>query len=469
MLRTHVIAELPLIEAGTTVTLAGWVHRRRDHGPITFIDLRNRREIVQVVIRWKEFSDEIGQVLKEQLKSEAVVQVVGVVTARRAGSENPDLSTGKIEIVASVVNIINQSETPPFVLDEAKSNVGEETRVKYRYLDLRRDQMQKNMALRNEAARAIREYLWRHDFMEIETPILSKSTPEGARDYLVPSRVHSGKFFALPQSPQQYKQLLMVGGVERYFQIARCFRDEDLRGDRQPEFTQVDIEASFVEREDILQLIENMFVEVVKKVAPEKKFTALPFPRISYAEAMSKYGNDKPDMRENPDDPNELAFCWVLDFPMFERKDDGTLGAVHHPFTMPQVANAAELRAVADPTQLLAHQYDLALNGSEICGGSIRTHDPELLQATFEILGHTVEDIRAKFGHLLDAFKYGVPPHGGLACGFDRLVAILAGETSIREVIAFPKNDKAKDPMMDSPSDVGVEQLQELSIRVVKK
>jgi aspartyl-tRNA synthetase len=469
MQRTHTVLQLTDTKEGAEVVLSGWVHRRRDHGPITFIDLRNRQELVQVVVRWKDMSEKEVDSLKESLKPESVVEVKGKVVARRPGSENEEISTGKIEVVANEVKVINEAQTPPFVLDEAKSAVGEETRMKYRYLDLRRQPMQKNLKLRHDASRAVREFLWQQDFIEVETPILSKSTPEGARDYLVPSRVHGGKFFALPQSPQQYKQLLMVAGIEKYFQIVRCFRDEDQRGDRQPEFTQVDIEASFVEREDILEMVEKMFIEVVKKVAPEKTFTAVPFPRMSYAEAMEKYGNDRPDIRKNTDDPNELGFCWVLDFPMFERKDDGTLGAVHHPFTMPQVDSVEELRNAPDPTQLLAHQYDLALNGSEICGGSIRTHDPELLQATFEVLGHSVEDIQAKFGHLLEAFKYGVPPHGGIACGFDRFVAILAGETSIREVIAFPKNDKAKDPMMDSPSGVSPEQLQELSIRVVKK
>lgn len=468
-MRTHTVQELIGVAEETEVILAGWVHRRRDHGPITFIDLRNRRELVQVVVRWKEMDATEAETLQNSLKSESVISVTGIVKARRPGSENKDIATGDIEIVATKVVVINEAATPPFVLDDMKASVGEETRMKYRYLDLRRDSMQYNIALRHRAIQELRKYLWERDFMEIETPILGKSTPEGARDYLVPSRVHGGNFYALPQSPQQYKQLLMVAGMERYFQVTRCFRDEDLRGDRQPEFTQFDMEMSFVEQEDVMKLVEEMFIAVTRAVAPEKRITFTPFKRLTYAEAMSQYGSDKPDLRENKDDPNELAFCWVVDFPMFERKEDGTLGAVHHPFTKPKIDSVEALKNAPDPTAILANQYDLVLNGYELAGGSIRTHDPEMLAATFEVLGHSTDDVQAKFGHLLEAFKYGVPPHGGIAPGIDRYVMLLAGAETIREVIAFPKNDKARDPMMDAPSEVSAEQLQELSIRVVKK
>jgi len=421
---------------------------------------------MQVVIREKDFSASEQLQLREAIRPETVVQIQGVVQARKPGNENPDIATGKIEVIAEKVIIINSAETPPFVLDDPSVVVGEDVRMKYRYLDLRRERLQKNILLRHEVIRAMREYLIARDFIEIETPYLGKSTPEGARDYLVPSRLHAGKFYALPQSPQQYKQLLMVAGFEKYFQIVRCFRDEDTRGDRQPEFTQLDIEMSFVEQDDILRLIEEMYIHLVKLVTPEKHITSIPFPRLSYAEVMAKYGTDKPDLRKNPDDPNELAFAFILDFPMFEKKEDGSLGAVHHPFTRPRIANMAELKS-ADPLTILADQYDFVLNGYEIGGGSIRTHDPKMLQAVFEILGHSPEDVRAQFGHLLEAFRYGVPPHGGIAPGVDRFIMILAHEPNIREVMAFPKTGDGRDLMMNAPSTVSEQQLKELHLKIV--
>jgi len=467
MFRTHEVKDLPSVEIGTKVTLAGWVHRRRDHGPLIFIDLRNRRDLVQVVIREKDFSATEQEGLKEAIRPETVVQIQGTIQARKPGNENPNIATGKIEVIAEKVVIINSAATPPFVLDDPSVVVGEDIRMKYRYLDLRRERLQKNLLLRHEVVRAMRQYLIVRDFIEIETPYLSKSTPEGARDYLVPSRFQPGKFYALPQSPQQYKQLLMVAGLEKYFQIVRCFRDEDTRGDRQPEFTQLDIEMSFVEQEDILKLIEEMYIHLVKTVTPEKHITFQPFKRLSSAEAMSKYGTDKPDLRENKEDPNELAFAFILDFPMFEKKDDGSLGAVHHPFTRPRVNNVEELK-ITDPLAVLAEQYDFVLNGYEIGGGSMRTHDPKMLQAVFEILGHSPDDVQAQFGHLLEAFRYGVPPHGGIAPGIDRFVMILANEPNIREVIAFPKTGDGRDLMMDAPSSISEQQIKELHLRIIK-
>lgn len=474
MIRTHTVSELPSLSEGSEVTLAGWVHRRRDHGPITFIDLRNRQELVQVVVRWKE----IDEALKETLKPESVVQITGKIVARRAGSENDEIATGKIEVVASDVKVLNESGVPPFVLDDVKGSVGEETRMKYRYVDLRRIPMQRNLKMRSEVAKLARKFLWDKDFIEVETPVLSKSTPEGARDYLVPSRVNSGKFFALPQSPQQYKQLLMTGGIERYFQFAKCFRDEDQRGDRQPEFTQLDLEMSFVDEEDVMKLNEELLIKIVETLFPEKKIQQKPFPRITYAEAMEKYGTDRPDLRENKDDENLLAFCWVVDFPFFERAEKGGWTFTHNPFSSPKTSDSEKFaKAWIEFTngnedkipEIISSQYDVVLNGFEIGGGSIRNHSDSSLFNVFQILGYSNERIMNDFGHMLSAFKLGTPPHGGIAWGFDRLMAILLNEPNIREVIAFPKNDKAKDPMMDSPSDVSPEQLQELSIRVVKK
>ncbi len=421
---------------------------------------------MQVVIREKDFAEDERARLKEAIRPETVVQIIGAIQPRKAGNENPNLATGNIEVVASAVNILNAAETPPFVLDDDTQLAGEDVRLKYRYLDLRRDKPQRNLQLRNAVIQEIRRSLLAQDFLEIETPVLSKSTPEGARDYLVPDRRRAGQFYALPQSPQQYKQLLMVAGMEKYFQIVRCFRDEDTRGDRQPEFTQLDLEMSFIEQEDILQLTEALYINLVQKLAPEKKISQIPFPRLTYKEAIEKYGSDKPDLRVNKDDPNELAFAWVLDFPMFEKLDDGSLSAVHHPFTRPRVASVEELKST-DPLKIAADQYDFVLNGYEIGGGSIRTHDPAMLQAVFEVLGHKPEAVQAQFGHLLEAFRYGVPPHGGVAPGIDRFVMILVDEPNIREVIAFPKTGDGRDLMMNAPSEVSAAQLKELHLKIV--
>ncbi len=450
---------------GELVTLMGWVQTRRDHGKLIFIDLRDRWGIVQVV-----FNPKNASLLEEasRLRPEWVVSVEGTVKERPENMENPDLPTGTIEIEAKKLTILNESKTPPFALDTEGYEIGEENRLKYRYLDLRRDRLKKNLILRDKVVSFIRQYLHENDFIEVETPIITKSTPEGARDYVVPSRLYPGKFYALPQSPQQYKQLLMVAGIERYFQIPRCFRDEDTRGDRQPEFTQLDLEMSFTTQEEILNLTEDLYINIVKRVCPEKHITSIPFPRPSYGEVMEKYGTDKPDLRKNKNDPNELAFLFVVDFPVFEwKKEEKRWDAVHHPFTAPKTKDPEELRR--NPEGQLAEQYDFVLNGYEIGGGSIRIHDPKMLETVFEIMGNVKENIRKKFGHMLEAFEYGVPPHGGIAPGIDRLIMVLAGEPNIREVIAFPKTGDARDLMMDAPSEIDASQLKELGLEIKTK
>jgi len=393
---------------------------------------------------------------------EWVIKVSGTVKRRPAGMENPDLESGQFEIQAESLEILSQAETPPFPLDTDGYEINEDIRMKHRYLDLRRQRLQKNIKLRSQFIQFIRSYLIEKEFVEIETPILGKSTPEGARDYLVPSRLQPGKFYALPQSPQQYKQLLMVAGFEKYFQIARCFRDEDTRGDRQPEFTQLDVEMSFINEEDILALTEELCLEAVKKVFPNKKITEIPFPRLDYQEVIKKYQSDKPDLRK--DSPEELAFGFIVNFPMFEwRPEEKRWDAVHHPFTRPKSENIEEMKK--EPAKVSAFQYDLVCNGYEIGGGSLRSYKPEILEAVFEVMGHSREEIKKQFGHLLEAFEYGVPPHGGIALGLDRLLAILLNEPNIREVIAFPKTGDGRDLMMEAPGEIKPEQLKELHLK----
>ncbi len=451
-------------KAGETVELFGWVNVRRDHGKIIFIDLRDRSGIAQLV-----FTPQDKELYKmaETLRPEWVISVKGKVVERPKGMENPEIETGKVEVKVSEISVLSESETPPFPLDSPGHEIDEELRLKYRYLDLRRERLKNNLILRHHVIQFMRNYLSERGFIEVETPILTKSTPEGARDYVVPSRLYPGKFYALPQSPQQYKQLLMVAGIEKYFQIARCFRDEDTRGDRQPEFTQLDLEMSFVEEDDVLNLTEDLYKEMVLKIRPDKKITQFPFPRLTYKEAMEKYGIDKPDLRKNKNDPDELAFAFIVDFPMFEWKEtEKRWDVVHHPFTAPKAKDPAELKK--DPSSVMAKQYDFVLNGYEIGGGSIRTHNPKMLEAVFEVMGYKKEEAQAKFKHLFEAFQYGVPPHGGIAPGIDRLLMILQGEPNIREVIAFPKIGDARDPMMDSPSELDEEQLKELHLKTEK-
>ena len=586
MLKTHNCGDLRSEHIGETVTLAGWVNRRRDMGGVIFIDLRDRSGKTQAVVDSGRTPDGFG--VASGIRSEYVLQLKGIVGRRPEGQENLNLPTGEIEVLVDSVEILNTAKTPPFLMDRDE-NVDEVTRLRFRYLDLRRERMQRNLLLRHNAVKYIRDFLNIRDFVEIETPILFKSTPEGARDYLVPSRVHPGKFYALPQSPQQLKQLLMVAGYERYFQIARCFRDEDLRADRQPEFTQLDIEMSFVERDDVLALIEELIIGMVNTLS-QVPLASPRFARLSYAEAMERYGTDRPDLRygmeledisdiagksafrvfaENvaagkpvkticapgcgdfsrrqleelderarslgakalawlaiqPDsgeirgpiakfftvdqliaiterlnagpgdlilissdtraivhnvlgtlrvelagrlglsDINALSFAWVVDFPLFEEAmEDGHYAPSHHMFTAPKREHIPLLES--DPAAVLSEQYDLVCNGFEVAGGSIRIHDQELQAKIMSLIGFSMQQAREQFGHLLEAFEYGAPPHGGIAPGIDRLVALMAGEPNIREVIAFPKTAQPTDLMADAPSYVLPRQLEELQLAI---
>lgn len=459
-------------QAGKKVTVAGWVATRRDHGKIIFIDLRGSTGILQIVF---EPSFVQAHKLANQLRPEFVITVEGTIKKRPVNMVNDKIVTGTVEMRGEKLEILNQSKTPPFELDQDTSKVNEETRLKYRYLDLRTERMAQNMKKRNQVLLFIRNYLAKVGFIEIQTPILSKSTPEGARDYLVPSRLHPGKFFALPQSPQQYKQLLMVAGFEKYFQIAPCFRDEDARADRSPgEFYQLDLEMSFIEQSDVLDLIEKLYTAMIKEVFPAKHITKSPWPRLSHEEVMKKYGTDKPDLRKSKKDPHELALAWVVDFPLFvkQTEEDKFHGAgdkyapSHHMFTAPKEADIPMLDK--DPFKVKSYQHDLVLNGFEVGGGSIRIHDPKIQEKIFDLIGFSKKQ-KEQFKHLLEAFKYGVPPHGGIALGIDRLLMILANQTSLKEVIAFPLTGDARDPMMDTPSEVDKKQLDDAHIQIKKE
>jgi aspartyl-tRNA synthetase len=586
MYKTHTCGELRPSHADQTVTLAGWVHRRRDHGGVTFIDLRDRFGIVQVVCNPTLPKETLDQVANVRL--EWVLQIKGMVHKRPAGMENPKMATGEIEIIAHELKTLNPAKPLPFIVNGDESIPDENTRLKYRYLDLRREKMRYNLELRHRVVKFIRDYLDGQGFLEVETPILFKTTPEGARDYLVPSRVHEGEFYALPQSPQQLKQLLMVGGIEKYFQIARCFRDEDQRGDRQPEFTQLDLEMSFVERMDVMALAEDLFTKLVRQVVPNKKLLASPWPRLTYKEALEKYGKDNPDIRfglelkdvtdlaagsgfkvfedtvaaggqvrginvkgcgeytrkqidaltayvqehgakglayvaipkegeakssfakflsdernqafrsrmdaqpgdllvfvadqpavvfetlgrlrvklgdeQGLRDPNVLGFCWVIDFPfVMWNEEEKRWDPSHHLFTSPLPEDIALIDK--EPEKARGAQYDMVLNNYEVGGGSIRIHDRTLQEKVFRLIGLDVEVAQERFGHMLEAFEYGTPPHGGIAPGIDRIVMLLADEPNIREVIAFPKNQAARDVMADAPSPVEPWQLKELHIK----
>ncbi len=586
MLKMQNCGELRLTDVGKTVTLAGWLQRRRDHGGLIFIDLRDRSGLVQVTA-----DPTVGEAFSaaDQARTEFVLQVVGTVRPRPDGTVNPNLASGEIEVLAQTITILNPAKTPPFPLDDDGYKTDETTRLRYRYIDLRRSRLQRNFILRHKAILYMRNYLDKLGFVEIETPMLIKSTPEGARDYVVPCRVQRGKFYALPQSPQQLKQLLMVGGYERYYQIARCMRDEDLRGDRQPEFTQLDLEMSFVERDDVLAVVEGLVTGLVPEVVPHKRIFT-PFPKMSYTDAINRYGTDKPDLRFGMEimdvsdavrktdlrvfsdtlqaggvikciiapgcggysrkdldvltdfvraagakglatlawtkeglkgsvakslsaeevseiarmtgakegdlacmvadkpvtackalgalrlefrdrlklaDPNLLAFGWVVDFPMFEwDEEDKKWSFTHHPFTSPKAEHLDILES--DPASVMSDAYDLVCNGYELASGSIRIHRRDVQARIFRCLGYADEEIQKRFGHMLDAFEFGAPPHGGMAPGIDRLVMLLADEPNIREVIAFPKTASGSDIMFDAPSDLGPKQLRELHIKVVE-
>ncbi len=586
MYKTHSCGELRATNAGQKVTIAGWVHRRRDHGGVIFLDLRDRSGIVQVTVNPNASRETLEHVAN--VRMEWVLQVTGTVQKRPAGMENPKMATGEVEIIAEAVEVLNQAKTLPFMVSGENDLPDENTRLKYRYLDLRRERMTRNLILRHKVVKFMRDFLDKKGFIEIETPILFKATPEGARDYLVPSRLYPGQFYALPQSPQQLKQLLMVAGMDRYFQIARCFRDEDLRGDRQPEFTQLDLEMSFVQRDDVLALVEQLYTEMLPAVAPHKKLLSSPWPKLSYREALEKYGTDKPDLRFGMElidvsdifaksefrvfqsaiesggvikcivapgcaeysrkevdalaesakalgakglatlavtgeglkgtaakfihpaeaeavqsrtgakegdlilfaadqrpivnkvlgglrlifrdrlklvDPNVMAFAWVVDFPMFDwNEEEQKWDAEHHPFTMPQLEDLPKFET--DPGEILSDAYDMVCNGYEMASGSIRIHRSDIQLKVFQLLGLSGDEIEKKFGHMLEAFEYGAPPHGGIAPGIDRLVMLLADEPNIREVIAFPKNQAARDVMADAPSEVEPKQVKELHIQV---
>lgn len=454
MLRTHTCGELSKKDAGKTVTLAGWVDSVRISGKIGFIHLRDRYGKTQIFLN-KELAYEFRNLNKED-----ILQIIGKVKARPE-SQVKGAGTGEIELGAEKLIVLKKIPVLPLGLDEHIEST-EETRLKYRYIDLRKPEMQQALALRHKLVKAVRDFLDKEHFLELETPILGKSTPEGARDYIVPSRTFPGNFFALPQSPQIFKQLLMVAGFDKYFQVARCFRDEDLRADRQPEFTQLDMEMSFIEEEDIYDLMERLMKYVFKQVLNQD--IKVPFPRMSYATAMQKYRTDKPDLRKETKE--EFSFLWVTEFPMFEFSvEENRYMSMHHPFTCPNMEDVKFLHDNKDKVRSRA--YDLVLNGTELGGGSIRISDADLQQEVFKALGLSEKEARSKFGFLLDALQF-APPHGGLAFGLDRWAMLMAKKDSIREVIAFPKNKDAKDLMMDAPSQVSGEQLKELHLRLGK-
>ena len=461
MLRTHTCGELTGSDNAKQVTLCGWVARRRDHGKLIFIDIRDRTGFTQIVFIPKESGE--AYKLAQDLRNEFVIKLSGIVNKRPAGTINEKLATGEIEILAKELEILNPSLNPPFEIEE-EAEITEDIRLKYRYLDLRRRKVFNNLLLRSNLYKVIRTYLGQDNFIECETPILTKSTPEGARDYLVPSRVNNGQFYALPQSPQLFKQILMVAGVERYYQIAKCFRDEDLRADRQPEFTQLDIEMSFINEEDIFGLTEGLMKLILKEL--KNIDIQIPFPRISYKDAMEKYKSDKPDLRREL--KNDFAFCWVVDFPLFKyNEEEKRWDSEHHPFTAPAEENLGDLEK--DPGKVKSRSYDLVLNGIELGSGSVRIHRRELQQKIFNIIGINEEEASKRFGFLLEAFQFGAPPHGGVAFGLDRLLTILSGENSIREVITFPKTSAAFCPLTGAPSDVEDKQLTELGITIKRR
>jgi aspartyl-tRNA synthetase len=452
-------------KVGEKVKVSGWVHARRDHGKLIFIDLRDRSGLLQVVFWGGGNQDLFTQA--ENLRIEFVVEVTGTVQKRNENQVNPDLPTGTVELAAETLEILNESETPPIEVAAETSEASEETRLKYRYIDLRRQQMQHNIRLRSDFVQKCREYLFSNGFTEIETPLLTESTPEGSRDFVVPSRLNPGNFYALPQSPQQYKQLLMVGGFERYFQIARAVRDEDPRADRGFEHTQVDIEMSFVDQDDVMNTVEQMITRTVESLGFKVK--EKPFPRFTYAEAMEKFGADKFDLRtEEEKQQNVLAYAWVYKFPFFEKAEDGSWTFTHNPFSMPIPEHVDMLLKQESIEEILTTQYDLVCNGYESGGGSIRAHKPEILKATYKVMGYSDEKIQDSVGHMLEAFKYGAPPHGGIALGVERNLMNLTNEPYLREVQAFPMTGSGQTSVMKAPKPLTPEQLKDLGIKTVE-
>ena len=459
-MRTHYCGELRKDDKEKEVILAGWVYRIREHGKVTFIDLRDREGIIQVVCVPSILKDSAGIV--KELSKEDVVSIKGIVNERPKGTINENILTGEVELLASEINLLNKCNNLPFDI-ESETEVSEDLRLKYRYLDLRREELKNNFIFKDKITKGIRDFLHEEGFLDIETPILTKSTPEGARDFLVPARLRTGSFYALPQSPQLFKQILMIAGFDKYYQIARCFRDEDLRADRQPEFTQLDLEMSFIDEEDIFSLIEGLLSYIFKKVLNYD--LKIPLPRLSHKEAMEKYNSDKPDLRKEKD---EFCFVWLKDFPLFKfNAEEDRWDMEHHPFTAPNIEDMDFIDK--DMGKVRARSYDLILNGVELGSGSIRIHQKDLQKKIFESIGLNDKDAERKFGFLLKALDLGAPPHGGFALGLDRMLALMLKEDSIRDVIAFPKTQRGICLLTEAPSDVDVNQLLELKIRTLKE
>jgi aspartyl-tRNA synthetase len=447
-------------KTGETVKLNGWVTVRRDHGKLIFLDLRDASGTIQLVVNPQVSAD--AHSVASDVRSEFVLEVEGKINPRSEKQINTNILTGKIEIEVTKLIILSRAKALPFDLDDTKP-VNEEVRMKYRYLDLRSDRMAKNIRLRAQVATMARNYLNEQGFVEIETPMLTKSSPEGARDFLVPSRMNPGKFYALPQAPQQYKQLLMIAGFEKYYQLAKAMRDEDLRGDRQLEHTQIDLEMSFVQQRDVLDVVEGMYTQIAEALG--KKIWKKPFPVFTHEEAIKQFGADKFDLRGEEKDPDTLAFAWVVDFPLFEKDDEGNLTFAHNPFSAPHAEHVEKLMKEEDLGSLRAQQYDLVCNGFELASGGVRISDPTVQRKVFEIMGLTPEQTEERFGHLINAYEYGAPPHAGMAPGFDRFIMLLANEENIREVIAFPVNSSGQTSVMEAPSEATEKQLKELHIK----
>jgi aspartyl-tRNA synthetase len=444
------------------VKVSGWVSVRRDHGKLIFIDLRDMTDMVQMVALP---NNKEAHEAADKLRPEWVISATGIVNKRPEKMVNTHQSNGDIELEITDISVLNESKTPPFEITEDTSGIDEILRLKYRYLDLRTERMRRNIKLRSDFIKTARQFLFANDFIEIETPLLTKSTPEGSRDFLVPSRLQKGKFYALPQSPQQYKQLLMTAGFEKYFQLARAIRDEDLRSDRGFEHTQIDIEMSFVSRDEVMDLVEEMMINVVETLGYTIK--EKPFPRLTYKEALQKHGSDKFDLRTSEEkEAGVLAYAWVIEFPFFEKTEEGRWTFSHNPFSMPIDEHIDWLTERKNIDQILTTQYDLVCNGYEAAGGSIRAHKPEILRASYKIMGYTDKEIEENVGHMLEAFQLGTPPHGGIAIGVERNIMNLTGERHLREVQAFPMTGGGQTSVMDAPSEIPKKQLDELGISI---